>query len=62
MRAKAFSESMKKAVESTNTADKTLTLKYVNFETGSAKLTEHSKYELDNLATATQCLSESGLR
>lgn len=52
MRAKAFSESIKKAVESTNVADKTLKLSYISFETGSAKLTEDSKYELDNLVSA----------
>lgn len=52
IRAKAFGESVKKAVESTNAAEKTLKLNYVNFETGSAKLTDDSKYELDNLAKA----------
>lgn len=52
IRAKAFGESIKKAVESTNTAEKTLKLNYVNFETGSARLTDDSKYELDNLAKA----------
>ena len=51
-RAKAFSESVKKAVESTVATDKTLTLKHINFETGSATLTPDSKYELDNLVTA----------
>lgn len=50
-RAKEFSENMKKAVESTTAADKTLTLKNINFETGSATLTTDSKYELDNLVT-----------
>jgi cytochrome c oxidase subunit 2 len=52
IRAKAFSESVKKAVESANATDKTLTLKYVNFETGSARLTTDSKYELNNLVDA----------
>ncbi len=52
MRAKAFSENVKKAVESTNVDEKTLKLQYVNFETGSANLTADSKYELDNLVTA----------
>lgn len=51
-RAKAFSESIKTAVGSGNAADKTLTLKYISFETGSAALTPNSKYELDNLVTA----------
>ena len=50
-RAKEFSENVKKAVESTNAADKTLTLNYINFETGSATLTVNSRYELDNLVT-----------
>jgi len=52
MRAKSFSENVKKAVESTNIDEKTLKLQYVNFETGSANLTADSKYELDNLVTA----------
>jgi cytochrome c oxidase subunit II len=52
MRAKAFGETMKKAVESTAATDKTLRLKYVNFETGSATLTADSRYELDNLVKA----------
>ncbi len=51
-RAAQFSENMKKAVESTNEADKTLTLQNINFETGSATLTADSRYELDNLVTA----------
>lgn len=51
-RAKAFSESIKTAVESANAADKTLTLNYINFETGAAALTADSRYELDNLVTA----------
>ncbi len=52
MRAKAFSETMKNAVESTNITDKTLVLKHVSFETGSTALTADSRYELDNLVTA----------
>jgi cytochrome c oxidase subunit II len=52
LRAKAFGESLKKAVESTTATDKTLKLNYVNFETGSAVLTADSKYELDNLVKA----------
>jgi cytochrome c oxidase subunit II len=51
-RAKAFSENIKKAVESTNTADRTLPLNYIGFESGSDKLTADSKYELDNLVNA----------
>jgi cytochrome c oxidase subunit 2 len=50
-RAKEFGDNIKKAVESTTAADKTLTLKYINFESGSASLTANSKYELDNLVT-----------
>jgi cytochrome c oxidase subunit 2 len=52
IRAKEFSDNFKKAVESANTADKTLALKNINFEAGSAKLTADSRYELDNLVTA----------
>ncbi len=51
-RAQEFSDNVKKAVESTNAADKTLTLNHINFETGSATLTSNSRYELDNLVTA----------
>ncbi len=50
-RAKEFGQSMKKAVESTTAADKTLALSHISFETGSATLTANSKYELDNLVT-----------
>ncbi|MCA0238303.1 MAG: OmpA family protein [Bacteroidetes bacterium] len=52
MRAKAFSESVKTAVESADANAKTLVLKHVNFETGSSALTADSRYELDNLVTA----------
>ena len=51
-RAMEFSANIKKAVESTTETDKTLTLNYINFETGSATLTADSRYELDNLVTA----------
>lgn len=51
-RAKAFSENIKKAVESAMATDKTLKLENINFETGSATLTADSRYELDNLVTA----------
>ena len=50
-RAKAFSENLKSAVESTDAAAKTLSLQYIQFETGAATLTPDSKYELDNLVT-----------
>lgn len=52
MRAKEFSELVKKAVESTDEADKTLELKNINYEIGSANLTADSRYELDNLVEA----------
>lgn len=50
-RAKEFGENLKKAVESTTSAEKTLSLKHISFETGSAALSANSKYELDNLVT-----------
>lgn len=50
-RAKSFGENLKKAVESTTATEKTLPLQYITYETGSAKLTASSKYELDNLVT-----------
>jgi cytochrome c oxidase subunit II len=52
MRAKAFSENLKKAVEAEEAAAKTLRLEYVTFETGLANLTADSKYELQNLIQA----------
>ncbi len=52
LRAKQFSENVKKAIESANSADKTLALANINFESGAAKLTAESRYELDNLVTA----------
>jgi cytochrome c oxidase subunit II len=52
MRAKAFGESFKTALESTDAKAKTLNLQYVNFETGSANLTADSRYELENCAEA----------
>jgi cytochrome c oxidase subunit II len=58
MRAKEFEANVKKAVESTTAADKTLLLNYVNFETGSATLTNNSKYELDNLVVALKAYPE----
>ena len=50
-RAKEFGANIKKAVESTIAADKTLPLQHISFETGSATLTSSSKFELDNLVT-----------
>ena len=54
MDAKVFEANVKKAVESTNAAEKTLKFNYVTFETGSAKLTADSHTELDNLVKAMQ--------
>ena len=51
-RAKEFGESMKKAVESTTATDKTIQLKNISYDNGSATLSASSKYELDNLVTA----------
>ncbi len=50
-RVKEFGDNIKKAVESTTAKDKTIQLKYITFETGSATLTTNSKYELDNLVS-----------
>jgi cytochrome c oxidase subunit 2 len=50
-RAKEFGENLKKAVESSTSADKTLSLNHISFETGSASLSANSRYELDNLVT-----------
>lgn len=52
LRAQAFSETVKGAIESADAADNTLVLNYVWFDTGSATLKSDSKYELDNLVTA----------
>jgi len=52
MRAKAFNESFKTALESEEAAAKTLNLQYVTFETGSSNLTPDSRYELENCAEA----------
>jgi cytochrome c oxidase subunit 2 len=56
-RAQEFSDNMKKAVESADPADKTLTLNHINFESGSATLTANSRYELDNLVTGLNAYS-----
>ncbi len=52
MRAKEFDANIKKAIESTAPADKTLALNHISFESGSATLSPNSRYELDNLVTA----------
>lgn len=51
-RSQEFSEKMEKALSSENTADKTLELDHVNFQTNSAELTALSRYQLDNLVSA----------
>ena len=51
-RAESFNTDVKKAVESTVAAEKTLSLSNIGYETGAATLTANSKYELDNLVTA----------
>lgn len=48
-RKQEFNDEVDKALQSTNTQDKVLQLKNVSFQTGSAQLTDLSKYELDNL-------------
>ena len=50
-RKQEFDAEVDRALSSENTADKTLRLKYVNFETGSAQLTANSRYELDNVVS-----------
>ncbi len=45
-----FNDNLQKALASD--VDKIIRLKYVNFETGSAKLTALSRYELDNVVAA----------
>lgn len=45
-----FSDAIQKAIDATDAKDKILRLNYVYFESGAAKLTELSRYELDNLA------------
>jgi len=45
-----FSDALQKAIDATDAKEKVLRLNYVYFESGAAKLTELSRYELDNLA------------
>jgi outer membrane protein OmpA-like peptidoglycan-associated protein len=47
-----FAANLDKALADTAASALTLTLNNVNFETGSDKLTENSRYELDNLVSA----------
>ncbi|RMG87718.1 MAG: flagellar motor protein MotB [Bacteroidetes bacterium] len=49
-RKKEFDAAVEKALSAQEEAERIIRLKYVNFETGSAKLTRLSRYELDNLA------------
>ncbi len=45
-----FSDAIQKAIDATDAKEKLLRLNYVYFDAGAAKLTELSRYELDNLA------------
>ena len=51
-RAEAFSSTLQKALDSENDADKIIRLDNITFNTGSAVLTDLSKYELENLYNA----------
>ncbi len=48
-RAQDFSQAVEKALAAENAEEKIIRLNYVYFETGSAKLTDISRYELSNL-------------
>ena len=52
MRNKDFGAAFDKAMASDNEADRIIRLDYVTFKTGSAELTEDSRYELTNLKNA----------
>ena len=62
MRAKQFEEGVKKAVESTNEADKTLLLSNVQFENGAATLTQDSEYELNSLVKGMTTYPQMNIR
>ena len=47
-----FDDALSAAIAAPDSIEKIVELKYVFFETGSARLTELSKYELDNVVTA----------
>lgn len=49
-RRQEFNDKLDNALSAEDEAAKTIRLEHVNFETGSAKLTELSRYQLDNLA------------
>jgi len=53
-RKREFETSFGDALEATDPADRIVPLKYVNFETASANLTELSRYELDNAVEVLQ--------
>lgn len=59
-RKKAFSDALEAALKADSAAAKVIQLKYVEFETGSAALTDLSRYELDNLAGAMK--ANAGLK
>ncbi len=48
-RKRLFNSTVKKAMDATEPADKIIRLDHVKFQTGSARLTDLSKYELNNL-------------
>ncbi len=49
-RREEFNTNVEKALSAENDADKVVRLNYVTYETGSANLSGHSKYELNNVA------------
>lgn len=50
MRKQEFMAEVTKVMADTSATDKTIKLAYINFETGSSKLTDDSKYQLNDLA------------
>jgi len=54
VRKQEFTDLLEAAETAASPADRTLVLKYVTFETGSAQLTELSRYELANVVEAMQ--------
>ena len=51
-RKQEFDDALNAAIAAPDTVEKIVELKYVSFETGSAALTELSRYELDNVVAA----------
>ncbi|MEM0993113.1 MAG: OmpA family protein [Bacteroidota bacterium] len=50
-RKEAFNKEIESALTATEDSLRTIRLQYVNFKTGSADLTDNSRYELDNVAS-----------